>query len=111
MGIAVLFNEYRCCVQWVPLCVQWVSLLFCSVGTAVVLFNGYRCFVQWVSLFCSVGIAVLFIGYRCCFPKVKGPVRDVDHPHPLTAIVKNAWVCTSDSPIRLHGVESDKYCC
>jgi hypothetical protein len=35
---------------------------------------------------------------------IKRPGREVDHPHPSTAEVKNAWSYASTLPIRLHGV-------
>jgi hypothetical protein len=35
---------------------------------------------------------------------VKGTGREVHHSLPSSAEVKNAWSCTTNLPIRLHGV-------
>jgi hypothetical protein len=35
---------------------------------------------------------------------VKRPRREDDHSTPSSAVVKNAWNCTSTSPIRLHSM-------
>jgi len=35
---------------------------------------------------------------------VKRPVREADHSLLSSGEVKNAWICTSTSQIRLHGV-------
>jgi hypothetical protein len=45
--------------------------------------------------------------YRGSFPGVKRPWRDVDHPLPPCAEVKNEWSYTSTPQICLNGVERD----
>jgi len=44
-----------------------------------------------------VGTGALYLG-------VKQPGRDADNSPPSNVEVKNAWSCTSTSPIRLNGV-------
>jgi len=46
--------------------------------------------IQWVPVALSLG--------------VKWPGHEADHSPPPSAEVKNAWICTSTPPIRLHGV-------
>ena len=43
------------------------------------------------------------------FPGVKRPGREVGHPPPASAKVKNKWSYTSASPIRLHSAVSEKF--
>jgi hypothetical protein len=39
--------------------------------------------------FSETSIPVMFIGYRCPFPGVKGPEREFDHSTPFSTKVKN----------------------
>ena len=48
-------------------------------------------------------------GYRVSFPGITRPRCDVDHSPPASAEVKNEWMYTSTSHIRLHGVERDNF--
>ena len=41
------------------------------------------------------------------FPRVKRPGREVNHPLPFTAEIKNEWSCTSLHPICLHSIERE----
>jgi hypothetical protein len=45
--------------------------------------------------------------YRGSFPGVERPGRDVDHPPPTSAEVKNEWSYTSSPQICLNGVDRD----
>ena len=45
--------------------------------------------------------------YQGSFPRVERPGRDVDHPPPLTAEVKNEWRYTSSPQIYLNGADRD----
>jgi hypothetical protein len=47
-------------------------------------------------------------GYRCSFPGVKRPGREVNHLPPSSAEVKNVWSHTSTPPICLHGLDREK---
>jgi hypothetical protein len=49
------------------------------------------------------------MGYQGTFLGVKGPERELHHSHPCTDEVKNEWSYTSTPPVRLHGVDRDKY--
>jgi hypothetical protein len=42
------------------------------------------------------------------FPGVRWPKRDV-YSHPCNVEVNNKWSYTSSPPIRLHGMERDKF--
>jgi hypothetical protein len=46
-----------------------------------------------------------FNEYRCSFPGVKRPERDVDHSSPSSAEDKNEWSYTSTSPTCFHSVD------
>jgi len=43
------------------------------------------------------------------FPGLKLRERKFDKSPPSNAGVKNEWICTSNPPVRLHGVYSDRF--
>jgi hypothetical protein len=45
------------------------------------------------------------------FPGVKRPEREFDHSPPSNAGFKHMWSYNSIPPIRLYGVERDKFTC
>jgi hypothetical protein len=47
----------------------------------------------------------LLNGYRCFFHGSKQRGRELNHSTPCSAEVKNEWICTSASPIRILGVD------
>jgi hypothetical protein len=49
-------------------------------------------------------LSLLFIGNRGLSEGVKQPGREADHSPPASAEVKNAWIYTSNRPIRIHRV-------
>jgi hypothetical protein len=51
--------------------------------------------------------SLLFSGYRTCFPEIKRPGREVEHPPPCSVEVKNEWSYTSASHVCLHSVNTD----
>jgi hypothetical protein len=47
-------------------------------------------------------LSLLFSDYWGTFLGLKRPWREVNHPHPSSAKVKNEWICTSARPLCLH---------
>jgi hypothetical protein len=54
-------------------------------------------------------VRMLFNGYRSSFPWLKWPGRDVDHPSPYCAKVKNEWSSTPVPPVYLHDVPRNNF--
>ena len=53
--------------------------------------------------------SLLLNGYRVSFPRVKWPLREVNHSPPSSAEVKNKWSYTSTPPICIHGVDRENF--
>jgi len=44
-----------------------------------------------------------------CVPGVKWPGSEDRHSPPCSVEVKNEWICTSTSPVCLHGMQRDNF--
>jgi hypothetical protein len=53
--------------------------------------------------------SLLFIEYWHPFQGIKRPGRDVDHTSPSSGEIKKEWSHTSSHPIRLCGLDKDKF--
>jgi hypothetical protein len=52
---------------------------------------------------------LLYNGYRGSFQGLKRPGREVNHPPPSSAAVKNEWRCTSAPPIFFNVVDRENF--
>jgi len=56
-------------------------------------------------------LCLLFSGYRVSVSRVRRPGSEVNHSPPCGAEVKNAWICTSSSPIYLYALNRAIFVC